>query len=530
MRHALIALVLLFKVQASFAAETAEKCADRLVGPGSIASAWSESVEALQTIQQRVYGRGQVIEALTAAILAKEFVWINGEPGGAKTYLSRLMFQAVLNSIPQKEKKMFVLQFHKLIAEGKITGFQKFSSMMKDGKYEIETESALVGDRFLFLIADEAEKSNPAVLNALLSVLNERKAFLGARVVEAALASGVFTSNKTTGEFIQGFLNDRPSGEALLDRMAIKIHIPNQQLNAKETVAMYDLVKNPNNARISLPLGQIESLITKVKVPDDLMAEIVAITREFDRYVTRKSDESRAAVRYGEAESEYFPANQFSNRSVRRLVQIFKAALEQYVWLHGEEIWIRDGVRVNPMNKHRKLGGHIFSRCVELCCVSPSAVLIRKDIFHALGGFRQDFPVCEDYELWLRLASRYPVGFVEQPVLLKYGGHADQLSRRFKAMDYFRCKALVPFLLSEEIPKNELSLVAAAVIEKCDILVNGYIKHGNLENMLDVREWRAMALRALEELNDQDFKDFNDSHSTHSTTDFRPRSEDTVIL
>lgn len=296
------------------------------VAPRTTNEAWNESTTALKQINQAVYGRDQVIEALTTAILAKEFVWINGEPGGAKTFLSRLMFQSVLNSIPEKDKKIFVLQFHKLISEGKISGFQKFSSMMKDGKYEIETESSLVGDKFLFLIADEAEKSNPAVLNALLSVLNERKAFLGARVVDSILSSGVFTSNKATGEFIQGSLNDRSSSEALLDRMAIKIHMLNQQLSPKESVAMYDLVKNPGKLKITLPLRELESLVTKVKIPDEMMAEIVSIVREFDRSVTKKSDQSRAAVRYGEAETEYFPANQFSNRSVRRLVQIFKVA------------------------------------------------------------------------------------------------------------------------------------------------------------------------------------------------------------
>lgn len=294
--------------------------------PKSPQTAWSESITALNQIDQAVYGRSQVIEALTTAVLAKEFVWINGEPGGAKTYLSRLIFQSVLNSIPEKDKKIFVLQFHKLISEGKISGFQKFSSMMKDGKYEIETSSSLVGDKFLFLIADEAEKSNPAVLNALLSVLNERKAFLGSKVVDSILASGVFTSNKTTGEFIQGFYSDRPSGEALLDRMAIKIHIPNQQLSSRETIAMYDLVKNPQKLKISLPLGDLQALVNKVKVPDEMMAEIVEIARSFDRYVTNKADKSREQVRYGEAESEYFPANQFSNRSVRRMVQVFKSS------------------------------------------------------------------------------------------------------------------------------------------------------------------------------------------------------------
>lgn len=317
-------------------------------GARSSQTSWAESVNALKQIDQAVYGRSQVIEALTTAILAKEFVWINGEPGGAKTFLSRIMFQSVLNSIPEGDKKIFLLQFHKLISEGKISGFQKFSSMMKEGKYEIETSSSLVGDKFLFLIADEAEKSNPAVLNALLSVLNERKAFLGSKVVDSILASGVFTSNKTTGEFIQGFYSDRPSGEALLDRMAIKIHIPNQQLSSRETIAMYDLVKNPQKLKINLPLRELETLVNKVKISDDMMADIVEIARTFDRYVTSKADKSREQVRYGEAESEYFPANQFSNRSVRRMVQVFKASLVAHQLMQGVPF---EKVRLTPQKE-----------------------------------------------------------------------------------------------------------------------------------------------------------------------------------
>ncbi|GIL17011.1 MAG: hypothetical protein BroJett040_07620 [Oligoflexia bacterium] len=314
----------------------------------SLSQSWQESVSGLRSITQRVYGRDQVVEALATAILAKEFVWINGEPGGAKTYLSRLMFQSVLNSIPEKDKRIFVLQFHKLINEGKITGFQKFKSMMESGRYEVETSTSLVGDKFLFMIADEAEKSNPAVLNSLLGVLNERKAFLGSRVVDAALSSGVFTSNKTTGEFIQSFLGDRPSGEALLDRMAIKIHMANQQLSPKETVAMYDMVKNPNSVQISLPLTELQALVNKVEIPESMMKQIVSIAREFDRYATSKADQSRAALRYGESESEYFPANQFSTRSVRRLVQVFKASLIAKQLMDGVPY---DQIRIVPEGK-----------------------------------------------------------------------------------------------------------------------------------------------------------------------------------
>jgi MoxR-like ATPases len=303
----------------------ADILSNKYVAPTTQAEAWKESFTAMQEINGVISNRGQVIEALMTAVLAKEFVWMNGEPGGAKTLLSRMVFKSVLNTITDKQKKIFVIQFHKLISEGKIIGFPKFSKMMKEGKFEVETKSSLVADDVLFMIADEAEKSNPATLNALLSVLNERKAFLGGKVVEAILASGVLTSNKTTGEFIQGFGNDRPSGEALLDRMALKIHIPNQENSASEMATMFYKIKNASKSDINMPLMQLQSLVDKVKISETLMREIVAITEQYDRYVINKADKSREDVRMGELESEYFPANQFSNRSQRRMIQVMKA-------------------------------------------------------------------------------------------------------------------------------------------------------------------------------------------------------------
>ena len=50
----------------------------------------------------------------------------------------------------------------------------------------------------------------------------------------------------------------------------------------------------------------------------------------------------------------------------------------EYLICHSDEIWIRNGVRVNQMNKHRKAGGHIFQHCLPLCAISPSAVMIHQ--------------------------------------------------------------------------------------------------------------------------------------------------------
>jgi len=185
-----------------------------------------------------------------------------------------------------------------------------------------------------------------------------------------------------------------------------------------------------------------------------------------------------------------------------------------FALVHGEEIWIRNGVRVNARDKYKKSGGRIFKRCVDICCISPSSVLISRDLFLKLDGFRNDFPVCEDYELWLRITSRFKVGFVEEPVLKKYGGHEDQLSRLHKAMDFYRCRALVPFLENIEISDEERAHVIQTLIKKCRILIKGYLKHENLADLGVVQLWLSRALIADSAV-----------QIAHSAADRLPRSD-----
>lgn len=169
--------------------------------------------------------------------------------------------------------------------------------------------------------------------------------------------------------------------------------------------------------------------------------------------------------------------------------------------IHGEEIWIRRGVRVNAMDKHKKSGGRIFKRCVDLCCVSTTTVMVNREVFLAHRGFREDFPVCEDYELWLRWSANHEVGFIETPVVLKYGGHADQLSLMYRGMDYYRVKALAPFLNTSEFVENlgteERQHVASTLLKKCEILIKGFHKHGNLNRLAEVEKYRTLALNFL---------------------------------
>jgi len=150
---------------------------------------------------------------------------------------------------------------------------------------------------------------------------------------------------------------------------------------------------------------------------------------------------------------------------------------------HTEEIWIRNGVRVNQMNKHRKTGGWIFQRCLPLCAMSPSSIVIHRDVFDDVGLFDTELPACEDYDLWLRIASQYEVAYVEQACINKYGGHDDQLSRLYWGMDRFRVIALEKLLSNPSfiLADSDRDIAINMLLKKLRILHKGAIKHENAE-------------------------------------------------
>ena len=159
-----------------------------------------------------------------------------------------------------------------------------------------------------------------------------------------------------------------------------------------------------------------------------------------------------------------------------------------YSLIHCNELWIKNGKLLNQKKRHKKQGGRIFISSVDLCCISPSAVLVKREVFDELGFFKEHFPVCEDYDFWLRFSSRYEVGFLDFALVLKYGGHSDQLSKKYFAMDYWRVKALFPFLTDENLSPRERTQVKQVLIKKTEILLKGYKKHNNFANYAEIEK------------------------------------------
>ena len=142
-----------------------------------------------------------------------------------------------------------------------------------------------------------------------------------------------------------------------------------------------------------------------------------------------------------------------------------------------EEIWIRNGRRVNPRRRHQKPSGDIFMPSLALCLVSPSAVMVKRALFAEIGGFDERLPACEDYDLWLRVSARYPVHLIDKPLIVKQGGHSDQLSRQ-PGLDKYRIAAIEKMLAGRSLTEEQYRAAAKALAEKCAIYAAGCRKRG----------------------------------------------------
>ena len=220
---------------------------------------------------------------------------------------------------------------------------------------------------------------------------------------------------------------------------------------------------------------------------DDETADRIAALRDPRLRVVRQPNRGVAAARNRGVALSASPWIAFLDSDDRWLPRKMERQLA-YMAAHPalrisqtDETWVRRGRRVNPMKKHLKSGGDLFVRSLELCVISPSAVLMARTLFDDAGGFDEDFPVCEDYDLWLRITCCEPVGFLPEPLVVKYGGHADQLSRSVPVMDRWRIRAIDKILRGDRLTEDQRHAAIEELERKCRIVAQGCRKRGNVE-------------------------------------------------
>ena len=145
-----------------------------------------------------------------------------------------------------------------------------------------------------------------------------------------------------------------------------------------------------------------------------------------------------------------------------------------------QETWVRNGRRVNSGKRHQKQSGMFFERSLELCLVSPSAVMMEKTFFEQMGGFDESLPACEDYDLWLRINAHHPIYLIDQPLVVKRGGHKDQLSAS-PGLDKYRIASIQSIIASGRLSPAQKTAAGRVLKKKCKIYAEGCLKRGRLD-------------------------------------------------
>jgi len=111
--------------------------------------------------------------------------------------------------------------------------------------------------------------------------------------------------------------------------------------------------------------------------------------------------------------------------------------------VHAREIWIRSGSTVSQKGQKHRREGDVFMDSLKKCIIGPSTVCVRREFLDAVGLFRDDMEIAEDYELWLRATARSEVGYIDVPLVEKRAGHGSlQLSEKYGQIEIFRIEGL----------------------------------------------------------------------------------------
>jgi len=159
---------------------------------------------------------------------------------------------------------------------------------------------------------------------------------------------------------------------------------------------------------------------------------------------------------------------------------------DYYSVCHTNEIWIRNGTRVNQKKRHQKYGGYIFDKCLDICRISPSSIIFQKNIINEVGWFDENLSICEDYDLWLRITANFKILFIDKPLVIKYGGHSDQLSKSVNGIEAYRIKSLENLLSNTRLIKDYKRLTIEMLITKLRIYKKGLLKRRKSNELLKV--------------------------------------------
>ncbi|MBN1799748.1 MAG: glycosyltransferase family 2 protein [Spirochaetales bacterium] len=155
---------------------------------------------------------------------------------------------------------------------------------------------------------------------------------------------------------------------------------------------------------------------------------------------------------------------------------------------HTREIWLRSGKIISQSTQKHKREGYIFPDALKKCVIGPSTVMIERSVFFKSGAFLENLEIAEDYELWLRVTAAYEVGYIDEPLVEKRAGHAEQLSEKYGHIELFRIWGLLLNISRGSFTAEQLQLACKELEYKCRIYAFGCEKRKKLDEAFFYRE------------------------------------------
>ncbi len=146
------------------------------------------------------------------------------------------------------------------------------------------------------------------------------------------------------------------------------------------------------------------------------------------------------------------------------------------------EAWYRNGELFPKPGHLRQESGDLFDASCRRCAIGPSCVMLTRELWDESGGFDERFRVCEDYALWLHIASKHCIGLVPgEPLVKKNGGHSDQLSVETPLLERYRFLALLEWMRDCKDETDQMETSRKSLLRFGDQLRRYGGKHGLTE-------------------------------------------------
>lgn len=223
----------------------------------------------INAVGQGLYEKEEAIRLAMLCAFAGENMFMIGLPGTAKSMISRRVSSAF------KQVNYFEYLMNEFSTPDEIFGSVKLKGL-EEGIYEKNTEGYLPQANVAFL--DEIWKSGPAILNTLLTIINEKKFHNGNHVETVPLHMLISASNELPKE--------KAGLEALYDRFIVRLAVS----PVKENNSFFQLCEGSAenvtvDPKLQLTMDEVRAWqeeIDKVTLPDHIKNVILDIRKEME--------------------------------------------------------------------------------------------------------------------------------------------------------------------------------------------------------------------------------------------------------